>query len=96
LVRIRASPCPALQSAALLGASFGQEITGKWLPYESRASKGISHFPNRVFFYNPTTKNSVWERPSDLVGRSDVTEMMKSPASAERFKGAKVKETAFE
>ncbi len=32
---------------------------------------------NRVFFYNPTTKTSVWERPPELVGRSDVSEMMK-------------------
>jgi transcription elongation regulator 1 len=32
---------------------------------------------NRVFFYNPTTKTSVWERPPELVGRADVSEMMK-------------------
>lgn len=32
---------------------------------------------SRVFFYNPTMKTSVWERPPELVGRADVTEMMK-------------------
>lgn len=26
----------------------------------------------RVFFYNPSTRTSVWERPEDLLGRSDV------------------------
>lgn len=26
----------------------------------------------RVFFYNPSTRTSVWERPEDLVGRADV------------------------
>ncbi|KAG9508791.1 Transcription elongation regulator 1, partial [Fragariocoptes setiger] len=28
---------------------------------------------NRVFYYNPSTKKSVWERPNELVGRDDVT-----------------------
>jgi transcription elongation regulator 1 len=32
---------------------------------------------NRVFFYNPTSKTSVWERPPELAGRADVAEMMK-------------------
>jgi transcription elongation regulator 1 len=40
----------------------------------------------RVFFYNPTSKNSVWERPADLAGRPDVTEMLKSVADAEKIK----------
>lgn len=26
----------------------------------------------RVFFYNPSTRTSVWERPEDLIGRADV------------------------
>lgn len=26
----------------------------------------------RVFFYNPSTRTSVWERPEDLLGRTDV------------------------
>ena len=33
----------------------------------------------RSFFYNPTTKTSVWEKPADLVGRSDVAKMLDSP-----------------
>lgn len=30
----------------------------------------------RVFFYNPSTRTSVWERPEDLVTRSDVDKMV--------------------
>merc|ERR1719278_162577 len=41
---------------------------------------------NRSFFYNPTTKKSVWERPPELVGRIDVKEMLKSQSSAEKLK----------
>merc|ERR1712226_29878 len=41
---------------------------------------------NRSFFYNPTTKKSVWERPPELVGRVDVKEMLKSQNSAEKLK----------
>lgn len=26
----------------------------------------------RVFFYNPSSRTSVWERPEDLLGRADV------------------------
>jgi transcription elongation regulator 1 len=28
---------------------------------------------SRVFFYNPSTRTSVWERPEDLVGKSFIT-----------------------
>ena len=40
----------------------------------------------KVFFYNPTSKASVWERSQDLVGRPDITEMLKSSEAAERIK----------
>lgn len=30
----------------------------------------------RVFFYNPSSRISVWERPDDLVGRQDVDKMV--------------------
>ncbi|KAI5706111.1 hypothetical protein M8J75_004936 [Diaphorina citri] len=33
----------------------------------------------RVFFYNPSSRTSVWERPEDLVSRSDVDKMVSSP-----------------
>lgn len=45
---------------------------------------------NKAFFYNPSTKTSVWERPPDLIGRSDVTEMLKSPAQAEKQKAKNI------
>jgi hypothetical protein len=32
----------------------------------------------RVFFYNPTTKTSVWEKPAEMVGRNDVAKMLES------------------
>lgn len=32
-----------------------------------------------MFFYNPSSRTSVWERPEDLVGRSDVDKMLASP-----------------
>jgi hypothetical protein len=31
-----------------------------------------------VFFYNPTTKTSVWEKPAEMVGRNDVAKMLES------------------
>lgn len=30
----------------------------------------------RVFFYNPSSRISVWERPEDLVGRQDVDKLV--------------------
>ena len=30
----------------------------------------------RVFFYNPSSRISVWEKPEDLVGRADVEKMV--------------------
>uniref|UniRef100_A0A8D8VEZ3 Transcription elongation regulator 1 n=1 Tax=Cacopsylla melanoneura TaxID=428564 RepID=A0A8D8VEZ3_9HEMI len=33
----------------------------------------------RVFFYNPSSRTSVWERPEDLVSRTDVDKMLSSP-----------------
>lgn len=32
----------------------------------------------RVFFYNPSTRTSVWERPDELVGRVDVDKAVSS------------------
>lgn len=33
----------------------------------------------RVFFYNPSSRTSVWERPEDLIGRTDVDKMVSTP-----------------
>ncbi|XP_043199334.1 pollen-specific leucine-rich repeat extensin-like protein 2 [Amphibalanus amphitrite] len=33
----------------------------------------------RVFFYNPSTRTSVWERPEELNGRTDVDKMLQPP-----------------
>lgn len=33
----------------------------------------------RVFFYNPTTRLSMWDRPDDLIGRSDVDKIIQEP-----------------
>ena len=41
---------------------------------------------SRSFFFNPSNKQSVWEKPAELVGRSDVAKMLESPDSAEELK----------
>lgn len=33
----------------------------------------------RVFFYNPSTRTSVWERPEDLLERADVDKAVSTP-----------------
>lgn len=33
----------------------------------------------RVFFYNPSSRTSVWERPEELLKRSDVDKMVANP-----------------
>ena len=32
----------------------------------------------KVFYFNPTTKVSVWDKPEDLVGNDKVDEMLKA------------------
>ncbi|XP_028668993.1 transcription elongation regulator 1-like isoform X2 [Erpetoichthys calabaricus] len=34
---------------------------------------------DRVFFYNPTTRLSMWDRPDELIGRSDVDKIIQEP-----------------
>lgn len=34
---------------------------------------------NRVFYFNPSTKTSVWDRPAELRGREDVDKMVSNP-----------------
>lgn len=36
----------------------------------------------RVFFYNPSSRTSVWERPEELSGRTDVDKLVSSPPDA--------------
>lgn len=33
----------------------------------------------RVFFFKPSTRTSVWEKPDDLKGRPDVDKMVSNP-----------------
>lgn len=33
----------------------------------------------RVFFYNPSSRTSVWERPEELLKRTDVDKMVANP-----------------
>lgn len=37
----------------------------------------------KVFFYNPSTKTSIWERPHELKNRADVDKMLKAPGTAD-------------
>lgn len=34
---------------------------------------------DRVFFYNPTTRMSMWDRPDELIGRADVDKHIQEP-----------------
>lgn len=47
----------------------------------------------RVFFYNPSSRTSVWERPEELLKRTDVDKMVQTPpdalASANKVEGNK-------
>lgn len=36
---------------------------------------------NKVFYFNPSTKTSVWDRPTELLDRKDVDQMISSPIS---------------
>lgn len=33
----------------------------------------------RVFFYNPSQRASLWEKPEELIGRTDVDKMIQGP-----------------
>uniref|UniRef100_A0A8R1DFU3 Transcription elongation regulator 1 n=1 Tax=Caenorhabditis japonica TaxID=281687 RepID=A0A8R1DFU3_CAEJA len=37
---------------------------------------------SKVFFYNPSTKTSVWERPPDTFGREDVDKLIAEPPAS--------------
>ena len=36
-----------------------------------------------MFFYNPSTKTSVWEKPAELKNRPDVDKLLKAPPTKE-------------
>lgn len=36
-----------------------------------------------MFFFNPSTKTSVWTRPAELEGREDVDKLVKEPPKQE-------------
>lgn len=48
----------------------------------------------RVFFYNPSSRTSVWERPEELVKRADVDKMVATQPEALASDKAKVAEIA--
>ncbi|KFV68727.1 Transcription elongation regulator 1, partial [Dryobates pubescens] len=43
----------------------------------------------RVFFYNPTTRLSMWDRPDDLIGRADVDKIIQEPPHKKGMEEAK-------
>ncbi|KAL3123126.1 hypothetical protein niasHT_005059 [Heterodera trifolii] len=43
---------------------------------------------NRVFFYNPSTRTSVWERPPELYNRPDVDLLVSKPPPSKEQKSA--------
>lgn len=42
----------------------------------------------RVFFYNPSTRTSVWERPTALYGRNDVDALLAHPPAVTQVRFA--------
>ncbi|XP_074593867.1 transcription elongation regulator 1 [Brevipalpus obovatus] len=38
---------------------------------------------NKVFFYNPSTKTSVWDKPHELKSRADVDKLLEGPPKSE-------------
>lgn len=49
----------------------------------------------RVFFYNPSSRISVWERPDDLLGRADVDKMVATvPEALSGVKHARQEESS--
>ncbi|XP_078586980.1 transcription elongation regulator 1-like isoform X1 [Branchiostoma floridae x Branchiostoma japonicum] len=45
----------------------------------------------RVFFYNPTTRLSLWERPEELLGRTDVDRLIMEPPHVKKDEEAGIK-----
>ncbi|XP_055498567.1 transcription elongation regulator 1 isoform X3 [Leucoraja erinacea] len=43
----------------------------------------------RVFYYNPTTRLSMWDRPDELVGRADVDKIIQEPPHKKSFDSEK-------
>uniref|UniRef100_A0A8C2ZWJ8 Transcription elongation regulator 1 n=1 Tax=Cyclopterus lumpus TaxID=8103 RepID=A0A8C2ZWJ8_CYCLU len=44
---------------------------------------------DRVFFYNPTTRLSMWDRPEELIGRADVDKHIQEPPHKRGLEDAK-------
>ena len=40
----------------------------------------------RVFFFNPSHRISLWEKPEELQGRADVDKMLQSPPDGNKDK----------
>lgn len=38
----------------------------------------------RVFFYNPSQRASLWEKPEELIGRADVDKMIQGPPDSNK------------
>ncbi|XP_054708785.1 transcription elongation regulator 1-like [Uloborus diversus] len=44
---------------------------------------------NRVFFFNPSSRTSVWEKPDELKGRADVEKLIQVPPTQSNEAGSK-------
>jgi transcription elongation regulator 1 len=80
--KVETTAAATAASAATAAAATAAAAADKSKPVSSSPVTGtpwcvVWTGDNRVFFYNPTTKTSVWERPPELTGRADVSEMLK-------------------
>lgn len=46
----------------------------------------------RVFFYNPSQRASLWEKPEELIGRADVDKMIQGPPDSNKGAGKEEEE----
>ena len=65
----------------------GEEPTGK--PIASHAIPGTGWHvvwtdSSRFFFFNPTSKTSIWERPVELIGNAKVDEIINAGPSGKK------------
>uniref|UniRef100_A0A069DXB0 Putative transcription factor n=1 Tax=Panstrongylus megistus TaxID=65343 RepID=A0A069DXB0_9HEMI len=79
-------------STAVTTAAMPSTVTTTTTASQQDKSKPVSSNPvpgtpwcvvwtgdGRVFFYNPSSRTSVWERPDELTGRADVDKLVSTP-----------------
>ena len=69
--------CPVLRGMSSIAVYF-YLISHRTLTFRCVVWTG----DGKVFFFNPSTKNSVWEKPAELKNRADVDKLLKAPSGS--------------